>query len=260
MQSDSNYTLYFQSEWLPADQINHDFMDHALHFSNGVSGEVRSYDFNGDAHLFKARKNFNSLIRQANEKGISTPYSVQELVKTCYELLVKNGLTNAVIKPIFYKKDNVSQLVISAKKADVFTIREKVAIHGEQQIIESESIKMDQEGIIGHDTKNPFFFIKNGVLYTPKVDKNEEPSILRDTIIECAIWLGYPLIEKTIEVEELEGSEVAFFSNTTYELNFIQKFRDIEFTKDWRDTMAHDLVMMFRQQATNEDFWNYSII
>ena len=239
------------------DQADHDFMEHTFHFGNGIQGELRSYGYNGGPHLFKAKKYIQNLLDQAEEKGINSDIKTDDLAGLAYELLNKNELINARVFPVLYEKSGNTHLLISAKPAQPFTIRENV--HFTDNLSQSE-LNISSTGKVAFSADNPVFFIKHGILYTPKVENHQQPSIIRDTIIECAIVLGYPVIEKSIIINELKGSEAVFFSNLTHEMSFVQRLQDLTFTSDWRETMAMDLLMMFRQQATNEDFWNYSII
>ncbi len=257
MKPNNKYTLYFKREWVTAGEINHEFVEHALHFNNGVSEELRSYGYNGGPHVFKAKKYFETLIFKAEEQGMFVQYTADELINITYELLEKNQLVNATLIPIIYLKDGEVNLMISAKKADPFTVRENLQL---DEDLYSNVLNVSSSGKLNFSSENPFFFIKHGVLYTPKVEEDDTPGVIRDTIIECAIALGYPVIEKRILISEIEESEVVFFSNHTHEMSFVQRFKNFTFHKNWRETMAMDLLMMFRQQATNEDFWNYSII
>ena len=256
MKSDKNQ-FYFNNQIQSVSEIGEEFIDHSLHFSNGVNGEVRAYSRGGQPHLFRPRPCFEEILEKASAHNISCSLTAEDLMRVSYQLLNNNNLANASVVPVFYKKDDADHLFISVKKANPFTIRERLSLdHGNT---DKNEVTVGQEGQIRHSTKNPFFFIKNEILYTPKVD-NQEPGVLRDTIIECAIRLGHPVIEKSIIVDELNGSEAVFYSNFTSEMNFIEQFEGYVFDTDWRETIAFDLLMTFRQQVTNEDFWNYSII
>ena len=258
MNPDKTYTLYFNNQWLEAGQIDHAFLDDTMHFSNGVSEELRSYEFHGEAHIFKAFQHFQRLIQEADKRGLNISMEVHKFVGLAYDLLRRNKLNNATIHALIYPKNGKARIVLSAKSAASFDVRENLEVSSEP--ISDHKLETDYEGMIISSPSNPFFFIKDDVLYTPSIEKDVQPSFMRDAVIECAVALGYPVIEKSICIDELEGSDVAFFSSATEALSLVKNIDNYSFSEDWRETIAMDLFLMLRQQVTNEDFWNHSII
>lgn len=261
MNLDSNYTLYFNNDWLEADQIGYQFMEHTAHFENGISQEIRSYEIEGETHIFKAKEHFAQLLASAKETDRFLAIDTEKLVRISYELLRKNHLTNATIHALIYARNGETNLVMTVKKSNAFTVREELILKTTTTgCISDEKLCVNESGNILSDPSNPFFFIKDGILYTPSVEKDRNPGILRNSIIECAIQLGCPVIEKSISVDELEGSEAAFFSNYTNAINLVNQVNGYSITSDWRNTIVMDLLLMFRQQSTHEDFCSDSII
>ena len=261
MSPESKYTVFFNNQWLEADQIGYQFMDHTAHFENGTSQEIRSYEFEGAAHIFKAKEHFSQLLASAKETDRLLAMNEDQLVQASYELLRKNDLTDATIHALIYAKNGETNLVMTVKKSQAFAVREELGLTTTTTGCASdEKLCVSDSGDILSNPCNPFFFIKDGILYTPSVEKNKNPGIIRDSIIECAITLGCPVIEKSVSVDEVAGSEAAFFSNYTNAINLVNQVNEYTVTPDWRSTIALDLLMMFRQQSTHEDFCSDSII
>ncbi|MEM6831941.1 MAG: hypothetical protein AAF551_15630, partial [Bacteroidota bacterium] len=140
---------------------------------------MRSYGYNGGPHVFKAKKYLELLIAKAEDNGLFINYHIDELMNITYELLEKNHLINATIVPIIYLKDGETHFMISAKKAAPFTVRENLQL---DEDLYSSILNISSSGQINFCSENPFFFIKDGILYTPKVKEKEPTGIIRDTI------------------------------------------------------------------------------
>ncbi len=257
MKSTNPYTIFFDNDWLKASQIDHRFMEDTIHFGQGISQEARAYSTESGTHIFKAREHFEQLLLNARDKGISCTYTSYQLVQITYHLLEKNELSDAFVHALFYSKNGESKLVVTAKAATPFSIQENLRIDTSYY---QNDLSVDVDGTLTCKSANPFFFIKDEVVYTPKLERDTTPGVMRNSIIECAIALGHPVIEKTISLEELNASEVAFFSNASHAMSIVEAIDGYTFTADWKSTIAHDLLMMLKSQLTNEDFWNHSII
>ena len=264
MNLDSKYIFHFENNWLKVAQIDHEFIDHTMSFANGVLEEMRSYEYEGGTHIFKSNEHFKRLISAAQKKNIKIDISLDKLIRLSYQLLEKNNLKNATLQALIYSQNDEPKFMLSAKKTTPFTVKEHLEINTDSKDSEKEGLTeilaINGSGDIIFNSTNSFFFVKDGVLYTPGMEKDSTPGIMRDAIIECAMVLGYPVIEKSISIEEVDGSEAVFFSSYSNPMSLVDKINSYTVTKDWKDTIAMDLLMMFRQQATNEGFWNHSII
>jgi len=263
MQSD-NSTIYFNGDWIKSSQLGKKFFDDSLHFGNGVSEEMRAYASLSDISVFRLREHHSALIEAMKVANVHYSITADQLMRLTVEAVERNGLRDATIRVVIYKTRGESRILISTWEAAPFVVREAVYVRSSTNIRDREAdedtILIDDEGYLEEDTGTNFFHVKDDVLYTPQVNKSAKIRAIRDTIIECAMKLGHPVIEKKIRPDEIDGSEVAFYSNSTSEVNILAKFDDYTFTTDWRNTMAIDLLLLFRQWATNKDLNDYTII
>ena len=122
-----------------------------------------------------------------------------------------------------------------------------------------EALLLDSEGFVAEGSGQNFFFVKDDVIYTPPLG-NILPGITRATIIEYAMELGYPVVEKLFKPEEMKGAEVAFFTGTATEVASIKSIDDMEFAADWKETVAYDLFLMYRQRVSNAELSEFTLV
>lgn len=73
-----------------------------LHYGYGVFEGIRSYETVNGVKLFKAYAHYERLKRSCQLMGIPLEYSVEELVQLTYQVLEKNDLSNAYIRPLVF--------------------------------------------------------------------------------------------------------------------------------------------------------------
>jgi D-alanine transaminase len=77
---------------------------------------------------------------------------------------------------------------------------------------------MIRAGMVTEATSSNVFLWKSGELITPIADNRILPGITRAITIELARNLGYPVIERDVEPDELFSAEELFLTGTTLEL------------------------------------------
>ncbi|SHK27330.1 branched-chain amino acid aminotransferase [Reichenbachiella agariperforans] len=289
MYYNENSILYLDGQWLKASEAKVNLYSQTMHHGNGVFEGIRSYGSAAGPNIFKAKQHFERLKFSAERMAIKFPYSVDELVKISYELIEKNNLENAYIRPLIYlganmklitcgethimmatwewppylgdeslkvmissyQRPNPKSIPIEAKVTGNYT-NSILATNEAKREGYDEALLLDSDGYVSEGSGQNFFFVKDGVIYTPPLG-NILPGITRATIIEYAMELGYPVVEKLFVPEDMRGGEVAFFTGTATEVASISSIGDIEFKKDWKETVAYELFQMYRARVTNEE-------
>ena len=82
----------------------------------------------------------------------------------------------------------------------------------------AEAIALDSRGYVSEGSGENVFLVQNGVLWTPSLDSSVLPGITRDTVMQLATELGYPIEEKRIPRETLYTADEIFFSGTAVEI------------------------------------------
>lgn len=76
-----------------------------------------------------------------------------------------------------------------------------------------EGIMLDAEGYVVEGTMSNVFLIKNGTVYTPKIDRCGVAGVMRSITIETARQHGLAVAESRIALEELYAADEVFLTN-----------------------------------------------
>lgn len=274
MYYDDNTIIYFKGEFIKAVDAKANPFDQSLHYGYAVFEGIRSYSVNGKAKIFKAEAHFDRMQYSCKAVGIPYPFDNSELIDLSYEVLLRNNLTDAYIRPLVTCTPNMqlgkgknAELLIAAwswgaflgnnllnvqtsqvqrPNPKAFVIDAKVSGHYVNSILASQQAKdngydeallLDADGYVSEGPGANIFFEKSGVLYTPQTG-NILPGITRRTVIEIANELNIPVVEKQILPGEIYGADSAFFCGTAAEVIGINSLDDIPFTKKWEDTLG----------------------
>mgnify|MGYP000878608508 FL=1 len=85
-----------------------------------------------------------------------------------------------------------------------------------------EALLLDVEGYVAEGSGENIFIVKQGKLYTPDLTSCLE-GITRASVIELAVEIGIPVIEKRITRDEIYCADEAFFTGTAAEVTPIRE-------------------------------------
>lgn len=279
-------TIFLNKQWLKAQDATTGLYQQSFHYGNGVFEGIRSYKTPNGAKVLKAREHFERLLYSAEKMYINLEYSVEELMAICYELLEKNDMQDAYIRPLVYTDENMglqpegnANLFMCAwnwgkyydKAARVMTspfrrpdpkschVEAKVTGHYTNSLIAikdakqkgfDEALLLDNKGYVAEATGANFFFQKDNKLFTAPRG-NILPGITRSVIMDLAKENGITVEEKHFTPEEVYDADGAFFTGTAVEINQVESLDNNAFKKDWRDTFGHELHQQFNYFARN---------
>jgi branched-chain amino acid aminotransferase len=78
-------------------------MTHALHYGSSVFEGIRVYDRLGEPVGFRMREHLQRLRQSARIYRMELPWSTEELNDACRELVLRNGLPSAYLRPIAFR-------------------------------------------------------------------------------------------------------------------------------------------------------------
>ena len=196
--------IYLNGTWLKAKDASCSLYSQTLHYGIGVFEGMRAYNTSAGPGIFKAREHFERLVYSAKVMNIQLDYTVEEMIAGSYELLEKNGLTDAYVRPLVYMGPNMSlytgtesNLMLSAWHWDrlmgdnlvhVLTssferpnpkacfVEAKVTGHYTNSIIASneadqkgfdEALLLDHNGYVAEAPGANFFYEQDGIYYIP---------------------------------------------------------------------------------------------
>jgi branched-chain amino acid aminotransferase len=89
-----------------------------------------------------------------------------------------------------------------------------------------EAILLTQDGYIADGSGENIFVIKDGVIATPDLSASILPGITRDSIIQIAEDLGYPVVQKQLIRTDLYLADEVFMCGTAAEVAPIREVDD----------------------------------
>jgi branched-chain amino acid aminotransferase len=296
MYYDDRTEVFLDGEWILAKDAKASLFDQTLHYGTGVFDGLRSYNSGSGFNIFKPTEHFKRFHESANRVYMKVPYSVEDLTKIAYELIDRNNLTNAYIRPLLYAGPNM--ILSPAKESHFFMTAWKWAKYPgyeplntmissylkpspkstpvEAKIIGNysantlasmeakklgydEAILLDQSGFISEGPGSNIFYEKDGQLFTPKLG-NILPGITRATVIEICKELKVKVTEKDITPEEFYMADHAFFCGTATEITHISSVNGEKFTKDWEDSIGYNVHLIYRQKVMFDEYQGLTIV
>ncbi len=85
-----------------ADATTH-VMSHALHYGSSVFEGIRSYDTPNGPAIFRLSDHTRRLFASARIYDMAIPYSLDEINAACRDVVQKNGLTKAYLRPVAWR-------------------------------------------------------------------------------------------------------------------------------------------------------------
>ena len=287
---DENTVLFKDGNFVLAHQATTDVYNQTMHYGNGVFEGIRAYDTPDGTRIFKAKEHFDRLHYSAKMMHIDLNYTSEELETLTYQLLEKNGLSDAYIRPLVYLGSNMSltpttdvHLVIMAWEWGKYLgdrllqvtlspyqrpnpkschVEAKVVGHYTNSILATteaksrgfdEALLTDQHGNVAEGPGANFFFEKDGKLVTPPLG-NILAGITRATVFELAKDLGIEVEERHFKPEEIQTADAAFFCGTAAEVIGISQVDDYTFPLDWEETQSQLIQRRYRLRVSKNEY------
>ncbi|MBS1664835.1 MAG: branched-chain-amino-acid transaminase [Bacteroidetes bacterium] len=270
-----NTVLWLDGKIQKASETKTDLYGQSLHYGYAVFEGIRSYrTASGETKIFKPVEHYDRLKRSAEALNMPYNYTTQQLIEATYEILKKNNLQDAYIRPVVYGPANMSFnpntesfTVIQAwemapflgeKLLKVMTssfqrpnpkgfkIEAKASGHYVNSILASQEAKgkgfdeallTDMNGFIAEAPGANMFFEKDGRLFTPATG-NILPGITRATVLEICAELDIPVEEGQYTPNQLKQADSAFFCGTAAEVIGWSSIDDYTFPKPWASTLG----------------------
>lgn len=296
MYHNENTIIFLNGKWLKAKEAKTDLYAQTLHYGSGVFEGIRSYSTKDGVQVFKAKEHYDRLLYSANKMHIKLGYSSEQLINLTYELLEKNNLKDAYIRPLVYLGANMSLQpteevnvflcawewgrYLGDKLLNVMTssyqrpnpkscyVDAKVVGHYTNSILATteakqkgfdEALLLDANGNVAEGSGANFFYEKNGVLYTPSLG-NILPGITRATVIDLAKELGFQLEEKFFTPDDVKGADGAFFTGTATEVVGIESLDKVKFKLNWEDTMGAELAKIYKHKVSSKKYKGFDLV
>jgi branched-chain amino acid aminotransferase len=284
-----NTILWLDGEFVKASEAKTDLYGQSLHYGYAVFEGIRSYrTISGKTKIFKAADHYERLRRSA--LAMNMPYDADSdtLTRATYEVLERNNLQDAYIRPLVYAPANMSfspntQSHIAIQVWEMapflgekllkvmtssfqrpnprgFKIEAKAAGHYVNSILASQEAKANgyDEALLtdmnGYAAEGPganVFFEKAGKLYTPPAG-NILPGITRATVLEICREGNIPVEEKLFTTKELAGSDAAFFCGTAAEVIGWESIDGTPFRLPWKESLSWRIQQAYKDKVVEK--------
>lgn len=282
--------LFFNGKFKKAATTTTDLYGQTLHYGYGAFEGIRAYKTTFGTKIFKATEHYERLKKSCELINIPFSYNIDELIEKSYELLEKNNLSDAYLRPIVFCNPNMSltkptgvNIMICAWKWGTYLgdnlldlsvssycrphpktikIEAKVCGHYINSILATneaknkgfdEALLLDTEGFVAEGPGANLFFEKDKMLFTPQLG-NILPGITRATIIELCCQLGIKLNEGQYKLEQLNEADSAFYCGTAAEVIGIKSIDKKEFSLDWEKSLGKKLQTAYKNLVLEQQF------
>ena len=267
--------IYLNGDYVKAVDAKMDLYSQSLHYGYSVFEGIRSYrTMDGSTKIFAPVAHYERLKNSALAYNLPYHWTAAELIEATYEILERNNLQDAYIRPVVFAPANMSfvqntesyitiqawemQPFLGEKLLRVMTssfqrpnpkgfkIEAKAAGHYVNSILASQEAKAkgydealltDMNGYVAEGPGANVFYEKDGKLFTPATG-NILPGITRATVFAICRELNIPVEEKSISTEELKNADAAFFCGTAAEVIGWESFDNEPFRKSWGSSLG----------------------
>lgn len=285
-----NTIVYWNGAFVKAADAKGNLYDQSLHYGYAVFEGIRSYHTQNGTRIFKAREHYDRLQFSARAVQMPYPFQTEELIDISYELLRRNHLSNAYLRPLVTCTPNMqltkgreSQLLIAAwewgaylgenllrlKTASYrrispacFVVEAKVSGHYVNSIMATQEAKdggydeallLDMEGTVAEGPGANFFMEKDGVLYTPQRG-SILPGITRATVLEICGELGIEVREEKLLPEAVKEADSAFMCGTAAEVVGVASLDNYVFPRAWSESLGAVVQKAYKQVVLEKEY------
>lgn len=285
--------LFLNGEFVPAREAVTDLFGQTLHYGYGVFEGIRAYETVHGTKIFQAEAHFERLAESCRLMNIPLKYTPEELTQIAYQVLKRNQLSNAYLRPLVFCSPNMSltfpkevSVMITAwdwgtyfsqsslkvclssyQRPNPKSVRMEAKTCGNyvssilatseaKSLGFDEALMLDMHGFVAEGPGANFFLEKDGLLITPE-EGNILPGITRRVVLDIARELDIPAVERKLSPAELEHADAAFFCGTAAEITPIESIDGNPFRKPWKKSVSRIIQEAYRALVLDK---NYSYV
>ncbi|WP_412478305.1 branched-chain amino acid transaminase [Azonexus sp. IMCC34839] len=102
---DRNSLIWLDGQWLPASEAKVSVLTHTLHYGYGCFEGIRAYETASGPALFRLPEHLRRLEDSARILAIDMPFDRATLTAACREVVARNGLNSAYVRPLVFLGD-----------------------------------------------------------------------------------------------------------------------------------------------------------
>ena len=288
--------IYWNGEFAKAAEAKMDLYSQSLHYGYSVFEGIRSYKtVTGETKIFKEVEHYDRLQRSAEALNMPYHWNTRQLIDATYEVLKKNNLQDAYIRPVVYAPANMKfdlnersfivietwpmQPFLGEKLLKVMTssfqrpnpkgfkIHAKATGHYVNSILASQEAKangfdeallLDMNNYVAEAPGANLFFEKEGKIFTPALG-NILPGITRATVLEICEELDIQVEEKQFTIEELKKADAAFFCGTAAEIIGFESLDNYIFPLKWNASVSRKIQKGYKNIVVDKPIEEFEV-
>lgn len=102
---DRNSLIWLDGQWLPASEAKVSVLTHTLHYGYGCFEGIRAYETAAGPALFRLPEHLRRLEDSARILALDIPFDRSTLTEACREVVARNGLNSAYVRPLVFLGD-----------------------------------------------------------------------------------------------------------------------------------------------------------
>ena len=246
--------IWFNNEFVPWQEAKIHVLTHSLHYAGAAYEGERAYN----GKVFKLAEHTNRLLASAKTLHLDLKYSFQDIIDAHEQVILKNKIQDAYLRPLIWRGDESLGLASSACSTNmlILAVRSKpkhdiglklqisnwqkpqpkampiackssghynmmiVAQKEAQKTGYDDAVLLCWRGFIAECTTTNIFFVRQKQISTPIADAFLN-GITRQTIIKLSLELGYNVTEKHLTLAEIEDFDECFITGTAAEVKAI---------------------------------------
>ena len=295
MYYNENTILFLDGKFVKAADAKVDLYSQTMHYGYGVFEGIRSYQTINGTKIFKPAEHYDRLKNSCSLVGIPMNYTAEELTQISYQVLDKNNLSNAYLRPLVFCSPNMSltapkevSVMIAAwdwgkyfsssslrvcissferPNPNSLKVEAKATGHYVNSVLATmeakkrgydEALMLDMNGFVAEGPGANFFYEKDGKLVTPPLG-NILPGITRETVLHICRELDIDFEERHFKPEELIEADCAFFCGTAAEITAIESIDGHVFEKPWQKSVGR-IIQEAYQSIVLDKSYSYVIV
>lgn len=287
--------VYYNGQLQKATEAQVDLYMQTLHYGYGVFEGIRSYQTKHGPRIFKAKEHYERLVHSCRLLHIPFAYTADQMTEITYDVLSRNGFTEAYIRPLVVCSPNMSltsglqsflfigawewkgylgekllRLHISSfcrphprsvkveAKTSGHYVNSILAVTEAKQKGYDEALLLDHEGFLAEGPGANLFFEKDGKLFTP-AKGHILPGITRATVFELCEELGIPCEEGKYLPERLYDADSAFYCGTGAEIVGIESVDGKPFANNWNESLGKQIQQAYKSLVREQSLQSLSV-
>lgn len=258
--------IWKDGEFVDWDEAQTHVLSHALHYGTGLFEGCRLYETEAGSAIFRFDDHIDRLFQTADIHLMEIPYSKQEIKEATLELIRKQNMDEAYVRPIVYRgydkiglnptdcqvevaiaavpsssyltEDGLDTFVSSWRRFDSNVSPTQAKTTGmyvnsalaNQEAVRNgydEAIFLNQNGNVSEGPGENLFMVNDGELYTVGPSGSVLDGITKRTVIQLAEEDGIEVHDRaSIDRSELYTSDELFFTGTAAEIKPIRTVDD----------------------------------